>query len=44
MNNAIYTPMTKRYKEQRWLTDIAILTDGPEWDQQRIDYITGPMG
>jgi len=44
MNDKIYIPRTKRYKEQRWLTDLAILTAGPEWDQPRIDYITGPMG
>ncbi len=44
MTNTIYTPRTKRYREQRWLTDLAILTAGPEWDQPRIDYVTGPMG
>jgi alpha-beta hydrolase superfamily lysophospholipase len=34
----------RRWREQRWLIDVAIRTDGLEWDQPRIGYTLKPIG
>jgi hypothetical protein len=34
----------RRWREQRWLIDVAIRTDGLEWDQARIGYTVKPIG
>lgn len=34
----------RRWDEQRWLIDVAIRTDGMEWDQPRIGYTLRPAG
>lgn len=34
----------RRWDEQRWLVDVAIRTDGMEWDQPRIGYTLRPAG
>ncbi|MEX2486933.1 MAG: alpha/beta hydrolase [Nitriliruptoraceae bacterium] len=34
----------RRWHEQRWLIDVAIRTDGLEWDQPRIGYTLKPIG
>lgn len=34
----------RRWQEQRWLVDVAIRTDGLEWDQPRIGYTLKPIG
>lgn len=34
----------RRWHDQRWLVDVAIRTDGLEWDQPRIGYTTKPIG
>lgn len=37
-------PMTKRWKEQRWLIDTVVRTVGIEWDQARISSKSRPAG
>lgn len=32
-----------RFREQRWLLDAVIKTVGPEWDQNRLHYLSGPV-
>lgn len=34
----------RRWHDQRWLIDVAIRTDGLEWDQPRIGYTLKPIG
>jgi dienelactone hydrolase len=34
----------RRWNEQRWLVDVAIRSDGLEWDQPRIGYTLRPIG
>lgn len=34
----------RRWHDQRWLIDVAIRTDGLEWDQPRIGYTLRPIG
>ena len=34
----------QRWEAQRWLVDVAIRTDGIEWDQPRIGYTIRPIG
>lgn len=34
----------RRWDEQRWLVDVAIRTDGLEWDQPRVGYTLRPTG
>jgi pimeloyl-ACP methyl ester carboxylesterase len=34
----------RRWREQRWLIDAAIRSDGVEWDQSRLAYTCGPIG
>jgi dienelactone hydrolase len=34
----------RRWDEQRWLIDIAIRSDGIEWDQPRVGYTLRPCG
>lgn len=34
----------RRWREQRWLVDEAIRTNGIEWDQPRLAYTLGPVG
>ena len=32
-----------RFREQRWLLDAVIKMVGPEWDQNRLHYLSGPL-
>ena len=32
-----------RFREQRWLLDAVIKLAGPEWDQNRLHYLSAPM-
>lgn len=32
-----------RFCDQRWLLDAVIKHNGPEWDQNRLHYLSGPM-
>jgi len=34
----------RRWREQRWITDSVLRTDGLEWDQPRVAYTLRPMG
>lgn len=34
----------RRWREQRWVVDEAIRTNGIEWDQPRLGYTLGPVG
>jgi dienelactone hydrolase len=34
----------KRWREQRWIIDSVLRTDGLEWDQPRVAYTLRPMG
>lgn len=34
----------RRWEAQRWLVDVAIRTDGIEWDQPRVGYTVRPIG
>lgn len=34
----------RRWHDQRWLVDVAIRTDGLEWDQPRMAYTLKPIG
>lgn len=42
MNSSLKGP--RRWRDQRWLIDSIIRTDGLEWDQPRVAYTTRPMG
>ncbi len=37
-------PMTRRWLEQRWVTDNVIKANGIDWDQPRSIYLNGPCG
>jgi pimeloyl-ACP methyl ester carboxylesterase len=37
-------PGPRRWRDQRWLIDVAIRTDGLEWDQPRLGYTMKPIG
>jgi pimeloyl-ACP methyl ester carboxylesterase len=37
-------PGPRRWHEQRWAIDVAIRTDGLEWDQPRVGYTLRPIG
>lgn len=37
-------PMTRRWLEQRWLTDNVIKANGIDWDQPRTVYLNAPCG
>ena len=32
-----------RFREQRWLLDAVIKMVGPEWDQNRLHYLSAPL-
>ena len=32
-----------RFREQRWLLDAVIKHTGPEWDQNRLHYLSAPL-
>ncbi len=32
-----------RFRDQRWLLDAVIKLIGPEWDQNRLHYLSAPM-
>lgn len=44
MSHSTNAPMTRRWKEQRWLLDAVVKTVGVEWDQARLSSKSRPAG